>query len=647
MTTRCQHHTFYLAGVKVTSGEATAMTPTGNLQVVCRTAGPGQINVQEIPDGTPLNVPRIGVFPFDASAWQGKQGRAVDVVARAAGLHPEVRTAYLRRVAATRTDLPAVLAVLGADRPISSPTLQAMMRRNRAHWPAIVDAALAGDAAFTGNWNLGVAVAAIDNPVLLHHLASRPMKNRDEFDIAAIALTQLATLGYGRDAGTIMAGILSGLVDRQGQITRLFIQPLMALDNTQFASLAAQLLAHDPEETIGAMLTASVIQSDENQAAPADRAARVAALSQTMRTIDTSSWRQPAVDALPQCILYLDQHLEHLNSLETERVRRETNSTPTAAHIPSAWGKLGDDELLEQFVVATTKGGRHHELAATALEIVKRPLPNHPTLKHPDVKWMRLLHRSGLFSDQQLCEEFWQTSHRAQAVQTAPAKDLAFILDDYLEVPPSILLAVLQRFDDPVLWHRHVVADAHPAQRRLLLERAPLDVLTQLATSPKTKPYGVVSEVAVYRGAITPEVAFSSSHATVRVAAVLCARDDAVLSAALHDADEFVQISAVRRSRDISGLADLRTRLTDSASMPAATRAAEIDDRISQLRLSELVELSMQRQELEVARAALAGITSRDLLNDLVVHAALLPYLAQRFEQVTKRPKRRSHGPFR
>jgi hypothetical protein len=635
---RCDHGSFYLAGVKIGSGEAVALTPSGPLRVVCRTAGPGQINVQELADGTPVQVPRIGVLAFDANAWQGKKGRRVDVAARAATLKPAVAAAYFQRVAASRNDLESVMAVLNAPMNLPTRTIIAMLRRNKQHWGAIFDVAVQPQSDANLCLHLSFAIAAIDDPVLLAHAARRIPQDRGEALVPVAAMKQLVHKGFAKDVASLLVAHMSA-PHNSNSYFGFYDEVLTALPKDIFISVGRTLLDEAPSYAAVVALTQSALMhgSLREERDSTQHLDRVNEAGELLAEADTSDWPEKAVEALQRGIEQLENIRPHL-----ERQHQQQHSTSPYSQIkqPSRdLAALSDEDLIEEFLVESKEV--FSDTAPLALELVKRPLPNHPVLKHPDVIWMRVMRATGVATDEELATSaFWYPDIRRKAILAAPLRDVETIAAHAASTATTVMATALARIGDTKRWAEWL-ATKDDLERRTVLERLPAETLTELVASLGDQLE--LREAATYRGLLAPDVAITSMHAPVRKAAVMRSRDPHIWQAGLNDPSMSVQRAAVWRSQDIEAIKAVRDRL-EAAELDDDADAkhllAEASRRVQQLSLYDLVLVSMQRNEIEVARAALASLNARDLLSGLITIPELLPYVAQRLEHLTKRPHR-------
>ena len=634
MSRRCEHTSFYLAGVKIHSGESVALTPSGPLRVVCRKAKPGEINVQELPTGTPVEVPRIGIFSFDADAWRGKAGRNVDVLEKTGHLSPAVKWAYLRRAAASRKDLPTMYGMIDAEFssfPLPCKTLAAMMRRSPKHVGALVDAALQKE---TMKYPLSRACSGIDDPVQLWHIATSPRNDHPATLLIAAAIARLAQLGFYTEVEKLMADTLFEVNEPTSGLSKYSLhleEALSYLPPARAAQFAKEMVTLYPEDyTISFAFQATQLVAARDRALGAEFGRVVAA---ALDEIDSSS---------------LGERFRATLQWQIEQLPRRADMLTHDDFEPDRWVNVDDEEVLGTYL-ASTQGATGSNLHA-ALEIAKRPSLSEHVLYDRSIRWMKLLHQSGDFTDVEILRNFWHADHRTTIAQNANVATLHWILQD-LDEHPRVTLTALERIGDPKLYKAHVGSSSVDTfRRRNLLERMPLTALAELIPLCAAKSAGndAVWEVATHRGVITHHDAMQSRFVAARAAAAALTADQELLSLALKDPSAKVRHAAVFRSCDIAGLRMLQTQLEND---PVAathlnvwshtpTVLDNIAIRIKQLTYLELIEVSLERKELEVARAALQELTARDLLRGLTRHAELLPYVAERLERSTRRPRR-------
>jgi hypothetical protein len=636
MSRRCEHTSFYLAGVKIHSGEGVALTPDGPLKVVCRKAKPGEINVQELPTGTPVEVPCMGIFAFDATAWRGKAGRRVDVLERSQKLNNAVKWSYLRRAAASRDDLATMQGVLDmamTGSPLPSKTLASMMRRSPQRIGPVIDAALTQESMV---YALSRACGGIDDPVQLWHLAATRAEDYSSSSLVGGALARLAQLGFHAEVEKFIAAKIAGSNEPdQGAPLHgwRFENALAHMPPQRVARFVKQMVTEFPSNsTVSMGFHAANIVTERSRAAGDEF---TLALTTALKEVDTSSWDHELVKSLVWCIEHPQSWVPFIYHSDLD---------------PERWVGVDDEDLLSTYVSSATNLGGSDLYAA--LEISRRPglidrLPSDRSLR-----WVHLISETREVSDAEILNGFWQMPYRKLVAESASAATLHWIVQDFNE-HPSVLMTALERIGDPRLYQKHLTSLAtEDLRRRHVLECMPLESLRELVTLCSSNHSGneLVWEVATHRGAITTEAALGSRFITARAAAAAQTTDQALLSKALRDPSLRVRRAAVFHARDINALRDLQLELADITDEPKPSSSSwmlspgslkdTVATRLQQLTYLELIEVSLQRNEIEVARAALQQLTARDLLRYLTRYTDLLPYVAERLESSTRRPRR-------
>jgi hypothetical protein len=271
------------------------------------------------------------------------------------------------------------------------------------------------------------------------------------------------------------------------------------------------------------------------------------------------------------------------------------------------------------------------------MEVARRDLPNAPYQANPDYRWMKLMLRAGV-PEAEILSSFHHPSIRTKAVAAMSERDARWVIEK--GATPAASLAALAKLNDPHAWNSFVEDVVHDEYFRWIVEHTPASALAQLLPVLKVSPSRAATarEVATYRGVIPPEVSFLDTSAKVRLAAVKKVKDQSIVDAALRDTDPGVVLVAVRRSRSIEALDELAATLDQRADAQQRLISA-VQERREQLVALDLVEKSLQRSEPVVARAALAMINDRGLLLGLYHHPELAPFLADRLQRITLRPR--------
>jgi hypothetical protein len=652
----CQKRGFYLAGFKVETGEATAHLPEGTRRVVTSRAKPDEVNVQELPDGTLIDVPRVGLFAFDASAIYGRSGRAADLEAISAALPTVTRARWLRRIATSRTDRAAFLFVLNRAHEFGmhpgAPVLRKMTRACRAHWselPAIASSPEARDRPHV----LDSAIQAVSDPSLLVTLA-----NLDDApaDVSLAAISQLNTLGRGDLALEVARAVIyefdspsSPRFSRYG-LDFDISHAILTFEESAFRSLVDEFL--NTRSAVIAQLFATTIdractEAVFNQSRPPYRGPS----QETGIVSSAADLHRSATHVLD--LLRNHAHKEPLSSdviksrieaIERGAARLDLSQRNPKEELATARAEItmtSTEDLIQDAIVANGPHGANDDVL---FELARRRVA-HPALLHDKrYVWVRALHDTGRFSRDVVVDRHHTNDLRSEALPFLPRAAQLKIANDEHE-HPNVRRRALTLLGDLDAWERVVLSIDHVVYRRHFLEHTPLDVLAALTERPiQDRAYNRdIWEVAVARAAIPPETAISHPSYVVRRSAVARSTVQPAITRALDDESSAVVRTALAKSRDEAAIhattERLRAELASDPELPTLLQVA--DRRLSQLTYHRLAELSVARGELSVARAAIAELRHRDLLFDLLLHPGIESFVAARLQQVQRAPRRR------
>jgi hypothetical protein len=652
----CQKRGFYLAGFKVETGEATAHLPEGPKRVVTSRAKLGEVNVQELPDGTLVDVPRVGLFSFDASAIHGRAGRNVDLEAISASLPAGARARWLRRVATSRTDKAAFVFVFMRAHDLGThpgvPVLCKMMRACRTHWselPAIASSPEARERPHV----LEATIQAISDPSLLVTLAS--LENAPA-DVALASVIQLNVLGRADLALEVARNVIyefdspaSPRFSRYGLEYDVCLA-LATFEESAFRSLVDEFLTNPSATTAQLFATTldqcctEVVFSQSRPPYLGHSVPRgIASSADVLHRSATHAldllyhhWHQDPLsnDAIKTRIEAIERSLSRIDlsvrPLKEERATARAEFTMTST-----------EDLIQDAIVANGPHGANDDVL---FELARRRVAHPALLRDKRYVWVRALHDTGRFSRDTIVDRHHTNDLRAEALPFLPRAAQLKVANDEHE-HPNVRRRALTLLGDLDAWERVVLSIDHVMYRRHFLEHTPLEVLAALTERPiQDRAYNRdIWDVAVARAAIPPETAISHPSYIVRRSAVARSTVQPAITRALDDESSAVVRTALAKSRDEAAIhattERLRAELASDPELPTLLQVA--DRRLSQLTYHRLAELSVARGELSVARAAIAELRHRDLLFDLLLHPGIGAFVAARLQQVQRAPRRR------
>lgn len=616
---RCEHVSFWVAGMKVRSGEATAHLPQGELKVVCRKAKAGEINVQELPDGTLLEVPAVGYFAFDSSRWRGRKGRGVPAQEVLDRLQGRTKAAYLTRVAATRKDLASATTILKAGSTWtlpSRPTLLAMIRRNPSLAGPIIDM---GCSTPEMNYLVATLVDGINDPVLLHHAMNFQTPDPHMTTLAERAAERLSKLGFHRDAAAWTLSKLANSSERSHPYSYFpIVHSFPDHYIGEFASGLLDLPSVSP--SFIDMLGDAIYVPD-----PKRTVARAEAVKAAVIAMRPRAWLEEDQNTIPRCIKRCDTAIYPM-------LRAEASASIN-------WEALSDENLITTYLQERKEPFFDERRAA--IEIAKRPLPNNPAMSDSSVFWATAMRKTGLFTDEQLITEIYSSTARSKALLHFNERQLRRCLEVGQTSAP-VLVEALRLLDDIEVWDRFTTNPQEQHLGRYLAEHAPLEVLAELATRNTGMTPGALAiwEIAAGKKALDPLVTAKHHSPVVRRITARRAMSREVSELLLSDEDPSVKSAATRHCRDVK----LLQRLVDEGITEVDERGRSIHDafmrRIKQLEHYELARATAQSETL-VARAALPSIKDRTLLLELIEFPELAPFIATEVEKISFYPPRR------
>lgn len=651
---RCQKRGFYVAGFKVATGEAVAHLPDGPKRVVTTRAKPGEVNVQELPTGTLVDVPKVGLFAFDAREIHGRAGREVDLAAIAESLPEPTRLRWLRRVAVSRSDREAFRFVFGNERPtnryLRRQELQTMMRACRAHWGELPE--LAVQPSLRENpYLLECAIPAIDDPALLVTLANLEEASSD---ITIAAISQLNALRCEDLAVQLARTAIFGLDSpSSAKYSRYGLQydvsyALATFPEREFRELADEFLMN-PSTTVAELFTLALnnafIEARRPHAfgfkmkspSPTGIASSLTSLQRTAAHVIELLRRQESADHAGRDVVE-----RRITSISEELANFSTTTLPAIAHAEKSRdeiSKMDTSALIQDAIVGTGPYGASDEVL---FELASRHVVHPALLRDQRYIWVKALHDTGRFSRDEIVEKHFTAELRSGALAFLPHQALRGISRDAVE-HPIVRLRALTLLDDLSLWTDIVLDREHDTRRRYYLEHTPLDVLARLCDlrAEEQAPHRDLFEIAIARGAVAPELGLRHPSSVVRRAAVARTDDQAAISNALNDEDASVARAAVAKCRDVAAINAVVQRHTGDHDDDTASLLRVAQRRLSQLSYHQLAEVSLSRGEPAVARAAIAELRHRDLLFDLLVEPSIAGFVAERLQQIQRAPRRR------
>lgn len=659
---RCQKRGFYVAGFKVATGEAVAHLSDGPKRVVTTRAKPGEVNVQELPDGTLLDIPRVGLLAFDKHAVHGRAGREADLATIAASLPVQARLRWLRRIAVSRTDRDAFLFVFGAPsatnpypgvhQNLNDSALRTMMRGCRAHWGELAAIAVLPEIRQRPRV-LECSIPAIDDPQILLTLANLEGASAD---LAVAAISQLNALRRGDLALGVARTVVYGLASPAAvKYSRYGLHydvsyALATFLEHEFAELVEEF-KDVPSAAIVELFTVTV-----NHAAIAARqplslgfpqSTPPAGIAMSPEVLQRSAER--VIDLLRRQAfdneLDADAVARRIESIQAEVATLSSVSSARATYIEHSRDEISTmttEALIQDAIVGTGPYGASDEVL---FELASRHVVYPALLRDQRYVWVKALHDTGVFSRDEIIEKHFTNELRTQALPHLPKQAQRAIASDAME-HPGVRLQAMALLGDLSVWHDVVLGMEHEPRRRYYLEHTPLDILAQLCETPvkDRAAHRDLLEIAINRGAVPPELGMAHSSAVVRRAAVARTSDQRTLAAALDDDSDDVVRAALAKCRDEASIKAVEQRLQQRAHDPdvdVSVLMTTVQRRLAQLSYYRLVEVSISRGELGVARAAISELRHRDLLFDLLSKPEITSFVAERLQQVQHAPRRR------
>jgi hypothetical protein len=611
---RCEQKSYWLAGVKVRSGEATALTASGSLRVVCRTGCDGEINVRDLKTGTAVEVPGVGVLAFDRDHWRGRKGSSVDCEAIAAQLPRGVADRYMKRMMQTRTDTRSVLFAVRSGASGSREAFE-MVRRSPESWLELA-ANEAGDDSL--GWGLESVVEAISNPGVLWMLT----QSRRGI-LQSAAMTSLAKAGR--------ADVLCQGVRDQLARCKALKEPW------QHRGVALALLQHDgmlddEHNVLHVLLSEADLVNDvvfdlvkppswpghTLHEGPVGEGVARTLLKQPLET-----WRGP-----------LRAHCAHV------ALRMSQNGVPSAAEVLQRLGSYRDEFnglALDQsgvpistmpstkpgptFVRSTSQDERraaaHDAWRESVTAIIEAR--SEGEAESAAEAWMRMGHAKGVEVNVWATAAFDKVS-RTQIVELLDEEELREMVP---HAEGRTLVVLLNRVGDDELWLK-MAAGVH---RRACLEAMPVHLLQR--TLDLQGDLRTVREVAAARGVLSPVAALDDDEWQVRAAGAAKTRDAGLIEKAVSDSNENVVRVAMRRC--------LNTDVLDAAAIRiGGSLGAQIEQRAAQVRWFDVANEALRKGEIGVARAAIRELTHEDLLRTLAGAELLSEWVGVQLMQVQK-----------
>jgi hypothetical protein len=256
------------------------------------------------------------------------------------------------------------------------------------------------------------------------------------------------------------------------------------------------------------------------------------------------------------------------------------------------------------------------------------------------VFWATAMRQTGLFTDEQLTNELFNSTVRVKALSHFNERQLRRCLEVGQTSAP-VLAEALRVLDDIEMWERFTIHSQEQHLARWLAEHAPLDVLTALAERNTGMSPGALAvwQIVAGRNLVDPLIAAKHHSPVVRRITARRATSPQISELLLSDKDPSVKSAATRHCRDIA----LLQRFVDAGITDVDERGRSVHDafmrRIKQLEHYELARATAQSETI-VARAALPFIKDRTLLLELIEFPELATFIAPEVERISFYPPR-------
>jgi hypothetical protein len=607
---RCSATSFWCQGLKVKSGEALTLVDGAWLLVVCHRAGPGEINIQELPDHSALSLDGSLTLVFERARSAGRRGRDVDVAAVAASLAYKARYEYTKRLTACRTDRATMLLLAAAGEPRMQ---RAIARTARGAVDGVVRELLC-DESFSPR-AIAALLPFVADPVLVEQLGmSLGAGHRSAM------IHRLFELGDDARARHHGDEALRGFAD--GTSGTNVYDPLVwyALSTYpahEVSALLAQRLGGDDAAT-ALKVARRYLPNTEYGSGSVQANERVAV--------------EVIIDALSQ-LTALELHRLGVEVFPVVDEARDTFGIPlgTLSHLAGrrntsvgASTTSTQDELL--VLVSQTRADLHDDTSDVSgwhlrNELLERDIDAALWPTDDAMQWIAAGAQAGM-SSRARCG-LWNSHERAATVANDTMLDEGFVRRVAMNDPSHhVQRAALVRAKDTAAWS---AALDHKAQHWFFAEKAPQELLvaryaaagSALCSDPRT------AEVYLRRGALPIADAMLHADAHVRRTAVRMTRDEELITAALDDLSDTVVLAAALRTLRLDTLEAAKSRITDWS---------YLEHRETSLRLSELARISFTRADEATARGAINGIVYGDVLWGLHSEGVFRNRVAERLQ---------------
>jgi hypothetical protein len=573
---RCDTNSYWLAGMKVRSGESSVLIAGEWVRVVCDKPEAGELNVRDVPHGLPVRVTDVGVFSFDAARWRGRKGARIDMDAALSTVALEVRPAYLKRLMESHPGGAAVPAVMKGFWMAERAATCYLKRCPEAVWGEVLRRAALGEAEWGRDFVVHV-LETIENTTLLSKIA--------KYEVAWYFEPALKRL--------LQMGDLERAADLIGEV-------LTECDVVSVRAAVAILEDGEGRAHLETLLKAGV------------SAGRVADAVRAALAIDEADQLKRFKEVL--LIEHRERFLDLLQFLER-----------------GAFEDAGSDQAVSSFttpLAGRIVGSQERDLLiAVWQETVDALQENGMSLGdgvHGWRKWMEV------GADAGLPVSVWSQAPFGSRERIRIAGVLTH--DQLRAVLPeswgATRLHVLRRLNDESLW-LHEALELRSTQA---LERMPTAVLAKVLHADPS--WEIARAVAVGRGVLGASEALHDVSRKVRMAGLMKTRDQQVLTRVIEEEDLSMVFVAGRRSIDTAALDTAVRRFTEVS--PQSKMLRQVKARREEVLRWEAAEQAVARGEVVVARALLAELSMFDLVERLARHAELAPWAGQRLHEVQK-----------
>ena len=600
---RCKERSFYCDGLKIRSGDARVLVGGRWMRVVTHLASDGEINVQELPDGSALRLDDGLVLQLRSDALFGRSGRNHDAVATMEQMAARYKTRFARRL---------------ASQPCDEARLAAVVNWCNSDWH--MERAARNSSAAAVNGVLRKALGTI---------GAGPVSGVD--GIIALALIPCVTdvevlhdaflNGFGSVADRAMARLRQLFGESEMQKWMLERAREVAPDTTGLTSvpdddawkqrgamasrmLIARLLSSMPHHD-AVTVTTEMIRESNRRAAMSDRSMQVA-LTDLLRNTDILGSDHPKGVGAHMAVLAevlaglqigeLDVEAWNLHMYtgdpHAEAVRAEAARLGLRLYESERWVRPASDESGEPIALEWQEMGARCGWDASC----------RGSLAHPGPRSRMVLEAKGV------TEEF--------LVEVA-LRDASW----------RVKRVALMRLGDPVRWREAVLSAGEKQQ--YLAEKAPVEVLREIAAQFQTNRLGEGLVWEMYqRGVIEAAEAVDSGYWSVRQAVLLTTRDEAVFAGALE--------RGARSEIEIVAKRTLNPQTLEAAEMRTKEPMYDIGETSRAMELAMSVKAKQLADEGDVAtaRGLIKSMYEPDVLWDLAAVPELAMWATARLQEL-------------